>query len=316
MNKIRGGVVSVGWLVNDCLTCIPGTKTFWHDLLEWFPGLVDKTNGYTDYSVLANKLEQEAGLEGIPDYIVRNATFFRKIKLPCKQVSLLQDCYDERTQQKEVCNNSSVTVFNSNFTFEQYKNDITECKIKIISLGIDFELFNILNSKQEIQQQLGILPNSILFVGSSGNYPKGFDVVLNLMNTTNYNFCLVMKDGFNISHPRVKVFNNIDHGMLVRIYNSCDMLLCASVIETQHLATIEAGACGLPIITTNVGALYNIDSGDWGVKIINNNYVECVEFVKNNKNKFFPRQYLLKNKFDKKSCKKKWINTIKEIIKL
>ena len=43
-----------GWLVNDTLTCIPGTITFWHNLLEWFPELLDKTNGYTNYINLAN----------------------------------------------------------------------------------------------------------------------------------------------------------------------------------------------------------------------------------------------------------------------
>ena len=45
-----------GWLVNDCLTCIPGTKTLWHDLLEWMPNLIDKTNGYTDFRYLADTI--------------------------------------------------------------------------------------------------------------------------------------------------------------------------------------------------------------------------------------------------------------------
>jgi hypothetical protein len=41
-------------IVNDCLTTIPGTKTFWHDLQEWFgaefcggayEGLADRAAG-------------------------------------------------------------------------------------------------------------------------------------------------------------------------------------------------------------------------------------------------------------------------------
>lgn len=301
-----------GWLVNDCLTCIPGTKTFWHDLLEWFPDLVDKTNGYTDYKVLADKIEHGAKLEGVPDYVIRNATFFRRINLPCKQISLLQDCYKDtflRTQQIDVCNNSGVSVFNSNFTYGQYKNDITECDIKIIPLGTDFQLFK--NSKNKYND---ILPNSILFVGAANNYPKGFDVILDLINVTNYNFCLVMKDDFNISHPRVKVFNKISHEILINIYNNCDVLLCTSIIETQHLVSIEAGACDLPIITTNIGALYNIPSGEWGLKECNGNYIECIEFVKNNKSNFSPRQFLLKNKFDKEACKNEWVKIVKSVV--
>ena len=111
--------MSIGWLVNDCLTCIPGTKTFWHDLLEWIPGLVDKTNGYTAFNVLPGRIEQEAAKE-MPDYIVRNATFFRKLNLPCKQISLLQDCYVGDIQQLNVGDTSTVTVFNSNYTYQHY----------------------------------------------------------------------------------------------------------------------------------------------------------------------------------------------------
>ncbi len=297
-----------GWLVNDCLTCIPGTKTFWHDLLEWVPGLVDKTNGHTEFNVLAGRIEDEARND-IPDYIIRNATFFRRINLPCRQIVLLQDCYEERAQQKDVCNNSDVTVFNSNYTFEQYKDDITECRIEVIPLGVDFQLFNNSNDSHE-----DVLPDSILFVGSSEDYPKGFNVIRDLINNTNYNFCLVMKDNFNMSHPRVKVFNKVNHETLVRIYNSCEMLVCTSVIETQHLVSIEAGACGLPIITTNVGALYNVESGSWGLKVKNDNYKESIEFVRNNRDSFSPREFLLGNKFDKNSCKERWIN-LKGIIK-
>lgn len=301
-----------GWLVNNCLTCIPGTKTFWHDLLEWIPGLVDKTAGYTDYTTLASVVEREAA-DKPPDYVIRNATFFRSMNLQCKQISLLQDCYDDKTQQIDTCNKSNITVFNSNFTYNQYKDYITECDVKIIPLGVDLDIFKPMGNKDGIRQQLGILPNSILFVGSSLSYPKGFDVVLNLINTTDYNFCLVMKDNFKMSHNRVRIFNMIDHESLTKVYNSCDMLLCTSVIETQHLATIEAGGCGLPILTTNVGALHNISSGEWGAKVIDKDYVGGIEYIKSNLSTFSPRQYFLDNGFDKEICKSKWLDIIKEV---
>lgn len=304
--------MSTGWLVNDCLTCIPGTKTFWHDLLEWIPGLVDKTNGYTSFNLLANSIENEAPA---PDYVIRNATFFRRMDLKCKQISLLQDCYSNpgtRLQQIDVCNNSNVTIFNSRFTFEQYKNEINCSDIRIIPLGVDFDLFNVVENKNETREQLGILPNSILFVGSSMNYPKGFYNILNLINTTNYNFCLVMKDDFRMSNPRVKVFNKIGHDMLVKIYNSCDLLVCSSEIETQHLATIEAGACDLPILTTNIGALYNEPSGRWGLKVVGSDYVGGIEYIRSNLSSFSPRRYFLDNEFDKETCKNRWLDVVKE----
>lgn len=291
----------IGWLVNDRLTCIPGTKTFWHDLLEWIPELIDKTNGYTDFKNLATDIEHNA-LLGIPDYIIRNATYFRRIKLPCKQISLLQDIHIGDHDQIEVCNSSTITVINSNFTFSKYKDVLTECKIEIIPLGVDFNFFNKTYDKHK-----DVLPNSILFVGAAGIYGKRFDIIQDLIKSTAYNFCLVMKDDFKMIHPRVRVFNRVNHDTLLKIYNSCDMLICTSPGETQHLASIEAGACGVPIITANSGALYNVPSGEWGLKEFNGNYLECIKFVMDHKNEFSPRDFLLRSGFDKESCKNKWV---------
>jgi glycosyltransferase involved in cell wall biosynthesis len=297
-----------GWLVNDCLTCIPGTKTFWHDLLENVPGLVDKTNTYTDFNVLAETIEKEAEISA-PSYLIRNATFFRKLNITCKQISILQDIYAGglRNWQIDVCNNCDITVFNSQYTYENYKDEI-KGEIKIIPLGVDFNLF-----KSQKPRNLNVLPHSILYVGSSLEHPKGFSSILDLINNTSYNFCLTMKDNFTIDHPRVKVFNMVNHEMLVDIYNSCEMLICSSIVETQHLVSIEGGACDLPIITTNVGALYNIPSGAWGVKVKNNNFVECIEYVLNNKTKFSPRNYLISRGFDKETCMKSWKTLINSI---
>jgi glycosyltransferase involved in cell wall biosynthesis len=186
-----------GWLVNDCLTCIPNTKTFWHDLLEWIPGLSDMCGGYTDYNNLPNVIENSLR-QTRPDYIIRNATFFRRLLPQTKTISLLQDSYNEsylRNNQLDVCNNSTYTVFNSNYVYSLYKNEITSPH-KIIPLGVDFDHFRILPNKNELKLKYGIKDNTILYVGSSLNYPKGFDRVLNLINTANYNFCLVMKDDF------------------------------------------------------------------------------------------------------------------------
>ena len=127
-----------GWLVNDTLTCIPGTRTLWHELLDWFPLLQDKTNGHTPFNLLTKKIEREASLEP-PDYIIRNGTFFPKIKVPVKTISLIQDIYHNeiRTNQIDVINNSNLVVFNSNYTKTHYQNDI-----KVPSVIIPLILFS------------------------------------------------------------------------------------------------------------------------------------------------------------------------------
>jgi glycosyltransferase involved in cell wall biosynthesis len=213
----------------------------------------------------------------------------------------LQDYYPGNGQQVEVCNASTVTVFNSDYTFSQYKDVINQCKIEIIPLGVDFQLFK--KSQTKVAE---ILPHSLLFVGSSEAHPKGFDVVLNLISNTNYNFCLVMKDGFNMRHPRVKVFNRVPHDVMVRIYNSCDLLICTSVVETLHLAGIEAAACDVPVLATNVGVYFNRPAGEWGRVSDINEFVSNINYMISNRSEFSPRQYFLKEGFDKRDVMNKW----------
>ena len=299
-----------GWLVNDTLTCIPNTKTFWHDLLEWFPELVDKTGGYTNFSTLPNNIERDANLNGSPDYIIRNCTFFRKMNIKTKTISLLQDYYPNDNQQIDVANNSDVVVFNSPFTQSLYGDQI-KSRVEIIPLGVNSNIFTKTNS---YSNELGILPDSILFVGAATTYPKGFDLLMKIINNTNYNFCLVMKDDFNINHPRVKVFNKVSQELIVKIYNSCKIILCTSKMETLHLGGVEAGMCGLPVIATNVGVYYNIENGEWGRKATNvNEFKTEIDYVFGNYNTFNPRKYFLNMGYDTNSCRNKWINLINEI---
>jgi len=298
--------MSKGWLINDTLTCIPGTKTFWHDLLENVSGLEDKCGGYTPYNVLNNRIMEYSDSEGAPDYIIRNASFFPPINLNVPTISLLQDLGHGRM---DVCDTSSVVVFNSPYTKAHYPD--VKGRTEIITLGTDFDKFKPMESSRE---DLGILENSVLFVGSSQNHPKGFDKLLDLIHTTDHNFCLVMKDDYTIDHPRVKVFNKIPHDLLVRVINSCSLLVCTSVVETLHLAGVEAAACNLPLVTTNVGVYYGKSDGDWGAIVLDGDFKGKINYVFDNIDQFSPREHFLKLGYDKPTCMAKWNKLIKEII--
>ena len=302
-----------GWLVNDILTGIPGTKTLWHDLLKWIPSLEDKT--IAPYTTLADEIEIAASTSP-PNYIIRNATFFRPLNIPCKTFSLIQDIHDgawvHKDQQLQVANASDVVIFNSPYTKSFYKKEVNVPMITI-PLGVDFDLFKPLKNKEEVRKKLNILPDSILFVGSSHKYPKGFDLVEELIHSTNYNFCLVMKDDFYIDHPRVKVFNKVNHDVLLEIYNSCVMLICTSEQETQHLSGIEAAACGLPIVATNVGIYHNRKAGEWGNVSTKENFNKSIQKVMINLNNYNPREYFIREGLNRESCKKKWLYLINNI---
>jgi len=305
-----------GWLINDRLTCILGTKTFWHDLLNWFPDLQDKTNGHTSFNVLAKHIEEEAIKKGLPDFVIRNASFFRKLNFKTKTISYLQDAYESLNdknlpRQLNVCNTSNIVVCNSPFVKSLYKDKI-KSKIEIIPIGTDFKFFKPLNNKEELRKKWNILPYSILFVGSNAPI-KGFKKILSLINETKYNFCLVMKDNTKILHDRVKTFNNLNQQEMLEVFNCCTLLICTSIQETQHLAGIEAAACGLPIVTTKVGIYYDMESGPWGKIVEDSLFVQEIENVFSNLNFFKPREFFLQKGLDKETCKNRWITLVKEI---
>lgn len=257
-----------GWLINDRLTCIPGTTTFWHKLLEWFPNLIDMTGGFTNFSRLAQVIESKFNEYTIPNYIIRNGTYFRKLNINVKTISLIQDIINNDKNQIDVIKSSDIIVFNTNYVYNKYRKYIDdESKVRICPLGVDFDFF-----KPNDEININVLSNSILYIGSSTNYPKGFNIVKNIINNMkNQNFCLVMKDDFSINelplnvHNRVKIFNKINQEELKKIINTCICAICTSYEETQHLSGIECGACNLPIIAKEVGIYFDCkDDKDWG----------------------------------------------------
>jgi hypothetical protein len=165
-----------GWLVNDILTCIPGTKTFWHDLLEWLPELEDKCNGYTPYNILPYNIERDWINGGNVDYIIRNASYFRPMNVQVKTISLLQDLLPNNDEQLSVCNKSDIVVFNSPYTQAHYIDKITT-KTVMIPLGVDFNKF--IPIEKTYNDELNILEKKYV----------------DLYNTFNSDLGLNLKDG-------------------------------------------------------------------------------------------------------------------------
>lgn len=302
MNKI-------GYLANDRLRCIEGTMTFWDFLLHDIPGLIDMTGGYTPYYELAHNIERAIKKQR-PDYIIRNASYFRKINTNVPTISLLQDINLTDECQHEVLNASTVVVANSQHTANLYK-DIIKTPVRIIPLGVDEQLFK---PGPDCSKELGIGIGSILFVGAATSI-KGFSLLMDIVNSTAYNFVFVMKDDFKTDHPRIKVFNRADEQLMVKIYNSCKIVLCTSEQETQHLTTLESWSCNLPTIGRRVGVYNEIaDTVGWGL-IANDlsDFIKAIRMTFEYIDCFKPRQFFLGKGFDMKTCMNRWKDLVQEI---
>jgi glycosyltransferase involved in cell wall biosynthesis len=186
---------------------------------------------------------------------------------------------------------------------------MTHTNYKVIPFGIDFDLFRPISTKHP-----EVLSNSILYIGSILNYPKGFDRVLKIVNNMpEQNFCFIMKDDFKIDHHRIKVFNKIDSNTVVSIINSCICAICTSRDETQHLSGIECGACDIPIVATSVGMYDDIkDSQEWGLIADDTNFVDKINYVIQNRTQFKPRSFFEKQ-YTYEISKNNWIELIDSI---
>lgn len=298
--------MAVGYLVNDLLTAIPGTRTFWHDLLDWIPGLENKTG--TDYHGLASYIETLPE----PDYIIRNGSYFRKINTKARQISLIQDIGFGSEVQLEVARSSDFVVFNSRYCESFYQG--IELNARIIPLGTNFDLFHPMDSQDELRRKHGIENReTVIFVGALSEI-KGSSKLLSIVESSNLQFIFVLKDMGNYSNPNVKVFNMVTQETLCELINCANIGICTSQTETQHLAGIEIGACGKPIVTTNVGAYWNRDPGVWG-NVSDGDFVSDIKrLLTNDNNPSVIRHYW--RGFDLEHCRNAWVALVNECVSL
>jgi glycosyltransferase involved in cell wall biosynthesis len=307
----------VGWLVNDCLTCIPNTRTLWHDLMDWFPGLEDKTNGNTPFPILANVIEDSFNrAEKKPDYIIRNGSYFPKINVDIPTIALIQDTQDN-PMQTEVINSVTCIIFSSHQTYKIYKDRINPKNARVIEWASDFTFW-----KPIPERHPEVLPNSIIFIGDSSHGKKGFHRVLNLIETmTDFNFCLVMKDDTTLEaipeehRDRVRIFNKANTELVRLLMNSSVCGICTSNMEEGHWAGIELGACNVPMVSRPMGRyLDNADgTGMWGELAEDEDFPATIREVVKNKDAYSPREYYSKE-YTHERFREKWTKVLEEFV--
>lgn len=299
-----------GWLVNDCLTCIPEVNTFWHHLLLWLPKLEDKTNGYTDYSILADQIES---LNPKPDYIIRNGSYFRKLNIDVPTFCLIQDTMNN-PMQTEVINSSTVVVFASYTTYKIYKDRINPKNARVIEQSSDFNFFKPIPEKHP-----DVLPNSVIFIGDRSYEKKGFHIVLDIINNMpDMNFCLVMKDDTSLesipekNRHRVKIFNRVNQENVRLLINSCICAICTSGNEEGHFAGVEIGACDIPMVSRPMGCyLDRANDMRWGEYSDDNDFPAKIRYVIANRHLYSPREYY-SQEYTLERCREKWTKLIEE----
>lgn len=147
-----------------------------------------------------------------------------------------------------------------------------ESKIKVVPLGTDTTLFTPGPPAGDIDIPF---PRRVLFVGRFARF-KGLDILIRSLSElpSDYGAVLIgdgplaglVRDLINRLGLRDRVLlpGIIPNEDLPRWYRACDLFVLPSVLRSESFGVValEAMACGLPIITTELGtgtSLYNCD---------------------------------------------------------
>lgn len=151
---------------------------------------------------------------------------------------------------------------------------------KVIPNGVDTSIFHPGN-KQEVRQTLGLPTHEpiILFVANSvkSNKFKDYETLKDAMrlvgaNSRNPVHCIALGD----SGPEETVGNmhihyiprTTDTSLIAKYYQAADVYVHATKADTFPTTILEAMACGLPVIASNVGGIpEQVDDGVTGVLI-------------------------------------------------
>ena len=155
-------------------------------------------------------------------------------------------------------------------------------KVKVMYNGVDLERFRPLAGKRkEMRMKLGIRQNSIVVMTVRRLvYKNGIDTLIEGANIAikknpNITFLVVGKgpdqSSVQMRAQQLGIENNFKLAGFVKdedlplYYNAADFFVLPSKSgEGLPLVALEAMACGLPVIATNVGGISEILMDDWG----------------------------------------------------
>ena len=243
--------------------------------------------------------------------------------------------------QKLICNrflsNADIIIASNPNIIETSKVlRIHQDKCRIVPYGIDTKHFEFKqnNKRAEILKDLNIHEGKLfLFVGRLNRY-KGIMNLLKALSKlpdeyklviiSTYEMDLEMKEFINNNSlsSRIMHYNNVTNDMLPFYYSACDVFTMPSTdrAEAFGLVAVEAMACGLPVITTELGtgtSFHNIN-GVTGKIIEPNNVQALVESIREiceNEGRFTKDKIISRaNEFSLDKFKVNWENIIKEFV--
>ena len=143
-----------------------------------------------------------------------------------------------------------------------HRCNLPESKINVIVPGIDTDMFKpfTLGRRSKIRQNLGLKKNMVLgFVAMGISHSKGADTLIKAFNQLrnehpNVKLLLIGEDMIGFKRDQSVVYcGRVEKEKLPAYYNAMDIFVFPTRSEAAGKVLMEASACGIPVISTNVG---------------------------------------------------------------
>lgn len=207
------------------------------------------------------------------------------------------------------------------------KSFLSNVDREVIYNGIDMDLFLPCKNTNELKIKYNLRNRFIILgVATTWSNRKGLDDFIKLSNSLNSNEVIVLiglnqKQINDIPDNIIGVERTENQLELRDFYNISNVFMNLSVEETFGLTTVEAMACGTPVIVYNSTASPELVDENTGV-IVNRdedflvNLVSSIEEVKKKGKKYFSKNCRSRAKlfFDKKDMLQNYIELYRKII--
>jgi len=201
----------------------------------------------------------------------------------------------EQSEFRNTINEYDVITYQSERGLKKLKK-YYKGRLEPATMGIDFEKFRLLD-KAECRKELGLPPDRkiLLSVGRINSNKRQAELI-ELMDKLDPDFdfvLVIIGHGLEEEEDSLKKVSNalLEKGKviftgyirgekLVKYYNSADVFLMTSFSEAGPVSSMEAIACGVPIITTDTGAVCDfLKEDESGVTVPRDNFQKFGEEV-------------------------------------
>ncbi|MFO8015755.1 MAG: glycosyltransferase family 4 protein [Candidatus Woesearchaeota archaeon] len=191
--------------------------------------------------------------------------------------------YIVRQLARWMYNKADLLIAPSIDTEKLFRENSISSPIKVIHLGIDTSRFTPAKDKKKAKEHAGVDKESTI-IGFTGRVGREKDLgtlyrAFRALQSKHDNLKLMI---VGKGLPLESIFDSMDDVIHIPVSNriqdqlkAMDIFVLPSLTETSSLATMEAMACGLPVLATKVGHVehyindgkngYHFERGDWQI---------------------------------------------------